>query len=86
MGKGFCSIGGNSGVVFLMLGKMRQGNFFLKRIFTLKLFSGGVRWGANPVPIFLRRLRGRIQPKLIAVICLYQKRFLVSVRESFIII
>lgn len=51
-----------TGAVFLMFGKMRQGNFFLEEISTLNLFPVG--WGANPVPIFLRRLRGRIQPKL----------------------
>ena len=34
-----------TGAVFLMLGKMRQGNFFLEEISTLNLFPVG--WGGG---------------------------------------
>ena len=52
-----------TGAVFVMLGKMRRGNFFVEGISTLNLFSG---WGGGLTRsrFFLRRLRGRIQPKL----------------------
>ena len=46
-----------TGAVFLMLGKMRQGNFFLEEISTLNLFPVG--WGANPSNVVCKENKGK---------------------------